>query len=389
MTEQAALVLVTTSFPINGDGSEAAGAFVSDLAEAVARHAPVRIVAPGPIAEHTQWGSNASVFRYPVPGRPLSTLKPWKPTHLPQIVRVLHEGAKATQRAVADGPTGHILALWTLPSGYWARTAARQAQINYSVWALGSDIWSLGRIPVIRTILRSVIQSAQHRYADGLKLAEDAARIGNLPFAFLPSTRRLHRQGKRALASAPPYRYLFLGRWHPNKGVDLLLDALGQLRDDDWRAIDYVHIAGGGSLEGIVREGVQRLQAAGRPLRLSGFLNQEQASDALADADYLLLPSRIESIPVVFSDAMKMGLPVISTPVGDLPGLISGRGIGFLAHTVSAAAFTEAIRDSLRRPPCVSQAALEAMAAQFDLDQFIVPEILRLLPVNRSVNAHA
>jgi glycosyltransferase involved in cell wall biosynthesis len=389
MTGRAALVLVTTSFPNKGDGSEAAGAFVSDLAATIARHVPVRIVAPGPIVEHTKWSPNASVFRYPAPDRALSSLKPWVPAHLPQIVRVLRAGAKATRSAVDYGPTGHILALWTLPSGYWARAAARHARIDYSVWALGSDIWSLGRVPIVRTVLRSVIQDAQHRYADGIKLGDDAARISGREFVFLPSTRRLDQQRTRPLATAPPYRYLFLGRWHPNKGIDLLLAALEKLRDTDWMGIDSIHIAGGGPLEDLVRQGVHKLQTAGRPIRLSGFLDQAQASSALAATDYLLLPSRIESIPVVFSDAMKMGLPVVSMPVGDLPGLIEGRGIGFLASTVTAAAFAAAISDSLTRPPCDSRAALQAMALQFDLDRFVVPEILRLLPMNPAVPAHA
>ncbi|MBK8122824.1 MAG: hypothetical protein IPK54_04560 [Dokdonella sp.] len=47
MTKSRALVLVTTSFPIAGDGSEAAGSFVSDLVEEVAVKTPVRVVAPG------------------------------------------------------------------------------------------------------------------------------------------------------------------------------------------------------------------------------------------------------------------------------------------------------------------------------------------------------
>jgi hypothetical protein len=47
MSASRALVLVSTSFPVLGDGSEAAGSFVSDLAEELAKHLPVRVVAPG------------------------------------------------------------------------------------------------------------------------------------------------------------------------------------------------------------------------------------------------------------------------------------------------------------------------------------------------------
>ncbi len=49
----------------------------------------------------------------------------------------------------------------------------------------------------------------------------------------------------RDIALRAPYRLAFLGRWHPNKGTDLLLDALHQLRDEDWHRIEAVRIAGG------------------------------------------------------------------------------------------------------------------------------------------------
>ncbi|GAA0714044.1 glycosyltransferase [Dokdonella soli] len=380
MSLRPALVLVTTSFPIHGDGSEAAGSFVSDLAEDLAQHVPIRVVAPGQQSVREEWAPGFEVFRYASPAKPLSTLKPWRPLEACETIRVLREGAQATRRAVEAGPTAHIFALWVLPSGYWARSAARASGVPYSVWALGSDIWSLGKIPGVRTVLRSVIRGAANRFADGLELGQDATRIGGRPFTFLPSTRRLEGQRTRPLASTPPYRFLFLGRWHQNKGIDLLLDALALLDDHDWTRISEVRIAGGGPMETLVRERVQALEAAQRPVRLSGFLDRVHATAALADADYLLLPSRIESIPVVFSDAMKMQLPVVSMPVGDLPGLIIDHGIGHMASDVTADAFARAMRGALDRAPCHCSQALSRMESRFDMNTVVVPEILRLLP---------
>lgn len=379
MSAASALVLVTTSFPIHGDGSEAAGSFVSDLAETLARHVPIRVVAPGPQSVREAWVQGVEVFRYASPTKPLSTLKPWRPREMRDIIRVLRAGAEATRQAVQAGPTAHVLALWVLPSGHWARSAARASGVPYSVWALGSDIWSLGRIPGVRSVLRAVIRGATYRYADGVQLGQDAARISGRSFEFLPSTRRLDGQRTRPLASSPPYRLLFLGRWHPNKGIDLLLDALALLDDHDWARIAEVHVAGGGPMEALVRERVRAFQAAGRPVRLSGFLDRVRATAALANADYLLLPSRIESIPVVFSDAMKMRLPVVSMPVGDLPGLVADHGTGHVASDVTADAFAQAMRRALDSAPCHCSLALAAMDARFDLDTSVVPEILQLL----------
>ena len=368
MNDARALVLVTTSFPIQSDGSEAAGSFVSDLVEELARHVPVRVVAPGPQSTRETWGAGVDVFRYASPARPLSTLKPWKPAELLQILRVLRAGACATRRALAAGPTAHILALWVLPSGYWARAAARSNAVPYSVWALGSDIWSLGRIPGIRSVLRSVIRGATNRYADGLELGADAARISGRSFAFLPSTRRLSGRRTRPLSTSPPYRLLFLGRWHPNKGIDLLLDALALLGPDDWKRIASVEICGGGPLEPLVKIGVDALRAAARPVTLHGFLDKSAAEDAILRADYLLIPSRIESIPVVFSDAMKLECPVVSMPTGDLPALITSEPCcGVIASAISAAAFAAALSGCLCQPPAKFSKGTSARAEQFDV----------------------
>ena len=58
-------------------------------------------------------------------------------------------------------------------------------------------------------------------YSDGIKLAEDTRRIAGREVQFLPSTRRIGRVRSEPPRAAAPYRLLFLGRWHPNKGIDL------------------------------------------------------------------------------------------------------------------------------------------------------------------------
>lgn len=357
------LLVVSTSYPMAADGSEAAGAFVADFVAAMAAHGPVRVVGPGRI-EGADERQPYSTWRFSADGRPLSLLSPMRPADWPAIVRTLASLRRQVAAADADGRVGHVLALWALPSGWAARTLARRRGVPYSVWALGSDIWSLGRYPLVRDLLGSVCREAAMAYADGFQLASDAEAITGRRFDFLPSCRRL--DGRRAVpvATAPPFRYLFLGRWHPNKGVDLLLDALEGLQPGDWANIREIHIAGGGSLAPLVHASVERLLAAGRPVRLDGYLDREQASSALAAADRLLLPSRVESIPVVFSDALAYSLPVVAMPVGDLPTLLD-RGGGWLAPAIDAGGFLQALRASFGAAPAPLPAAL---AERFDLD---------------------
>lgn len=358
------LVLVTSSFPIAADGSEAAGSFVADLAQELAKHVHVRVVAPGPLNLRERWAERVEIFRYAAPSRPLSTLRLWHPGDLGHIAKVLQAGQQATHQAAAGAQ--HIVALWGLPCGEWARRAAARRGIGYTAWMLGSDVWSLGRIPLLRGALRRVIQQARHAYADGYQLAADAEKISRTSVAFLPSTRRIDLPHPAPPRDQPPYRLLFLGRWHPNKGIDLLLDALAILGDDDWSKVESVQIQGGGPLHALVHERAKVLQRDGRPVIVGGFLSKPEAEVAIIEADCLLIPSRIESIPVIFSDAIKLGRPVVSMPVGDLPELVKN-GAGVLAPEVCSQAFATAVRSMLHMSPQSFEPSL--MAEHFDIEK--------------------
>ncbi len=358
-------MLVTSSFPISGDGSEAAGAFVADVAEELAGSVPVGVVAPGRHPAREAWG-RATVFRYEAPAQALSTLKPWSPGDVARIARVMRSGRAATEQAMLAFPGAHLLALWALPCGAWAKSAASRHGVRYSVWTLGSDIWSYGRIPLGRSYLRRILSGAQRCWSDGLLLADDTARIAGREVGFLPSTRRTLLGREMPAGQAHSRDLLFIGRWHPNKGADLLLDALKLLSDEDWRLVGRVDIHGGGPLEEVVRRGAMDLQQSGRPVFLHGYIDRGAAERAMAAADHLLIPSRRESIPLVFSDAMKMGCAVVATPVGDLPRLLAG-GCGVLADAARPEEFAIAIGKAIRTPGHAFADGIARAAERFDL----------------------
>lgn len=369
------LILVTTSFPIRGDGSEAAGSFVADLVVDLARHIQVRVVAPGPSAAREHWSQGVEVFRFAAPSRPLSTLKPWRFDDFRWLVRVLLGGPAATRKAVAD-VQGSILALWGLPCGDWARRVGKKSRMGYSVWLLGSDVWTLGRIPIFRQMLARVMRGAARVYADGYQLAADAQNLGKVPIEFLPSTRELSSIDPPQVHAVTPFRLLFLGRWHPNKGIDLLLDALAELNDEDWSRIEVLEIQGGGPLEPVVRAGVAALRARNRPVEIGCFLSKPEAEAAIARSDWMLIPSRVESIPVVFSDAVKLGRPVIATPVGDLPRLLVKHQCGVLSAMVDSKSFAVALRVALWASPLDYINGVRSVAPLFSI-QAVVDRLLQ------------
>lgn len=340
------ILLVTTSYP-GHHGEATAGVFIPDFAQAmVGAGVAVDLVAP---ASADDEGDEDGIWvkRFTVPRLPLSLLNPMSLGDWAAIVSTLKRGLEMVTEVAARRRPDHILALWVLPSGDWAMRAGSRLGIPYSTWALGSDIWSLGHLPLVRQHLGRVLRHAKRRFADGYQLADDVAQISGCDCNFLPTSRCFGPAGDRMASAAPPYRMVFLGRWHPNKGIDLLLDALAMLNNDDWSRIETVKLYGGGPLDCAVLEGVARLQRAGRPVEAGGYLDLRDAKALFEWGDFVLIPSRIESIPVVFSDAMQARRPVIATPVGDLPKLVVNGRNGWLATDTTSIGLVDALRSVL------------------------------------------
>jgi len=365
------IVIISTSYPTTQDGSEAAGSFVADFAQQLAQQVRVSVIAPSLQTSREQVHDNLKIYRFQVPILPLSSLKPHYPHHWAKILTTLKAGEQTLENLAKTEKIDHIFALWVLPSGYWAQRVGKQFQIPYSTWALGSDIWSLGKIPVLKTWLKSVLRTSQVNFADGYLLKTSVEQLSQQTCHFLPSTRQLTIGKIKQLATQPPYKFAFLGRWHPNKGIDILLDSLAQLTDHDWEKIAAIQICGGGILANQVEKMVKKLQQRGLPITLRGYLNKSEAIELFTWADLVFLPSRIESIPVVFSDAMKCQCPIISMPVGDLPRLLIDYQVGILAKQVSAPAFATAIQEMLTHTPQEFTKQLEKAAQDFSLEQVV------------------
>ena len=139
------------------------------------------------------------------------------------------------------------------------------------------------------------------------------------------------------------------------------------LNDADWSKIAEIRIYGGGVMEKGLRLACDNLQKMGRPVTVGGFLDKKEATKLLFWADYLLIPSRIESIPVVFSDAMQAGCPVIAMPVGDLSVLLDNYSAGILAEELSPSAFAKALQHALKTSPSLYSPGIEACREKFNI----------------------
>jgi glycosyltransferase involved in cell wall biosynthesis len=158
--------------------------------------------------------------------------------------------------------------------------------------------------------------------------------------------------------------------------VDLLLDALEQLEPADWEKIEIFRIHGGGPLAKDVRRRAAGLVNAGRPVSVGGYLDKSEAQDLIAASDWLVLPSRIESIPVIFSDAIKLAAPLVATPVGDLPDLMREHEVGVLCESATADGIRCGVRAALAASASAFAKHMGAISHQFSLELLIVPALL-------------
>ena len=140
---------------------------------------------------------------------------------------------------------------------------------------------------------------------------------------------------------------LFVGRLKPIKGVDILIDALGGLRDLPWT----LRIAGEGDAEyeGWLR---RRAEAAGISDRLQwmGTLDGENLDQAYRGADLLVVPSRSEAFGNVIVEAMAHGVPVVATAVGGTPFLLEEGKAGCLVREVTPEGLGREIAGLIREP---------------------------------------
>nr|WP_308211804.1 glycosyltransferase [Nocardiopsis dassonvillei] len=127
------------------------------------------------------------------------------------------------------------------------------------------------------------------------------------------------REATRADLAVLPERPLLLtvARLAEQKGLDMLLAAAPAIADR--RPEPVVAIAGDGPLWGQLHDTAAEMRA---DVRMLG--HRADVADLLAAADVFCLTSQWEGPSLVIMEALRAGLPVVSTRVGGIPDLYSG-----------------------------------------------------------------
>lgn len=350
------LVLATTVPAREGDGTPA---FVLTLAQALADANDVTILTPrvpgGAAAE--RWG-DVEVRRFPYfPKRfeglaagaimPNLSAEPWRLAEVPPLLAAfLGAAVREVRRARPDVVHAH----WLLPAGVLALALRRIFGIPYIVTGHGADVFGLNARP-LRALKRQVIDKAaivsatSAEMGDALGMSEDEKQRFVVPMGV-----DVDRIQQAVGEPAPePGRFLFVGRLVEKKGVDTLLEAVKDVPEG------RLVVVGDGPERSRLEARASQLGLLGRTQFL-GQLGPARIADELRVAQALVVPSKVardgdrDTTPLVMSEAMAAGVPVIASRLGGLADRIDSGVNGLLVAPDDAGELARALRQMFAHP---------------------------------------
>ncbi|MEO7742487.1 MAG: glycosyltransferase family 4 protein [Usitatibacter sp.] len=190
--------------------------------------------------------------------------------------------------------------------------------------------WTLG-LPDLVVVLASCELEAYRQFVPEQNVVAVPNGIDCRPFAHIPTI---------VTKTRDPLRLLYIGRIAREKG---LYEALQGMRLALELGVDArLTLAGAGVEEARLRRYTVALGIAPRVTFVGPVFGADKAN-LMAGADVMLLPSYSEGLPYALLEAMAAGLPVIATPVGAIPDVVTSGIHGHLVPPRDGKAIAEAL----------------------------------------------
>jgi glycosyltransferase involved in cell wall biosynthesis len=374
------LLVTTSTFPVAPD--DGSPRFVLDLAEALAEHLAVTVLAPdAPGAQRCEtWGPVEIVrFTYFWPrrlqclaygGGMRDNLRGSFLARL-QVLSFLWRQAAAVRKLVAQRRIDFVNSHWMVPQGLTAALArGRRGRFRHVLHVHAADVYFLARVPLGRAVARFVMARTDASFADGSHVRDALDQLLGRPSDATLQPNGVNtelfrpREGVKVIDSPFPDGHLvFVGRFVEKKGVVYLLRALSRVRERE-PGVGLVLI-GYGPLEDELRQEAATLGLHESVLFVGKKTHQEVVG-YLHGCRAAIVPSIIDShgetegMPTVVVEAMAAGARVVASAVDGIPDVVCHGENGWLCREKDPEDLAEKILIALSdsSPSHVVQAAL-------------------------------
>jgi glycosyltransferase involved in cell wall biosynthesis len=164
-----------------------------------------------------------------------------------------------------------------------------------------------------------------------------------------------------------------VGRLAPEKEQALLILALAPLLANHSARPRHLLIVGDGPERARLEDAVAALGEPGTRVHLTGA--RKDVPRLLRALDAFVLSSSTEGLPLVIPEAMASGLPVVSTAVGGIPGVVEEGETGFLVAAGDGAALAARLERLASEPALVER--FGRRARQIALDRYSADRMVR------------
>lgn len=188
----------------------------------------------------------------------------------------------------------------------------------------------VGRVEnVLAGLTDAIVCTSNGEYDSAMDIGIDPARLALILNGIPPlgqgSTEQIEWPDQRL-------RLLFVGRFDRQKGIDLFVEAMRQLRH-----VAFACVIGAPVVDG------EEIGDLPDNVRLEGWQSRERLLSYYRCADLLVMPSRWEGFGLVAAEAMRSGLPVLGTRIGGLSDIVEHGVTGWLVEPDSAQAIVDTV----------------------------------------------
>lgn len=327
------VAILTHNYPDSEKDRKNAGIFVHDFAKSLSEK--IKVVVFSPVRNESIKeieGVSIYGFKWNSDDK-LGNLKIYNPFDVLSFLNYFLRGFGAIIKLFnKHSDINFVISMWAFPSGLFALFLKKFKNVPYAVWALGSDINVYGKKPVLKTIIKIILKNADFLFADGFVLAKDVELLSNKHCRFIPSSSSFPNLKFKKNINNKEIVFSFLGRLESVKGPDILIDALIYLKNNIYKNIMpniKFYFMGGGSLENTLKEKIKNNNLENY-VEITGNIDDKfKIINILSKSNWLIIPSLSDSIPIVFSESMKLNVPIIASDLDDLSYLVKKYQVGY------------------------------------------------------------